>query len=430
MPFDITIQRIIPGGRGLGFHEGRPVFVPFSAPGDQIRVTSHRDRKSYLEATRIQILSAAPCRQDPPCIHYGSCGGCDFQHVEVNSQLEVKKGILVDALKRIGKIHYPASQIGLIPSPPWNYRNRLQIRVSSKTNRHVWGFYRVGSHEIVSLDNCLITLPALWHFLNKVMKWLENQGICADWCSCIEIFQGDAEQFLVSFHLKANHDSLEGLGLRPQEWGLAETFPTASFCFSSAKGQSILMAGSGFVSKTIGDLTYQVGLDSFFQINDFMLTSLLARATAGYSGGVALDLYSGVGFFSLALAKTFGHVLAVEVSPAACRDYHRNLEINQVSNCQLFSQEAGTFIRDHESQLKNLDLILLDPPRAGLPVKTVAEVAELMAPEVVYVSCDPSTLSRDLGILLKYHYEIASMDILDLFPQTHHLETVARLHRL
>jgi 23S rRNA (uracil1939-C5)-methyltransferase len=190
------------------------------------------------------------------------------------------------------------------------------------------------------------------------------------------------------------------------------------------------MAGSGFVSKTIGDLTYQVGLDSFFQINDFMLTSLLARATAGYSGGVALDLYSGVGFFSLALAKTFGHVLAVEVSPAACRDYHRNLEINQVSNCQLFSQEAGTFIRDHESQLKNLDLILLDPPRAGLPVKTVAEVAELMAPEVVYVSCDPSTLSRDLGILLKYHYEIASMDILDLFPQTHHLETVARLHRL
>jgi 23S rRNA (uracil1939-C5)-methyltransferase len=429
VPFDITIERIIPGGRGLSFHKGRPVFVPFSAPGDLIRVISHRDRKSYLEATSAEVLSAAPCRREPLCIHFSSCGGCDFQHIEVNTQLEAKRGILVDALRRIGKIHYPASQIGLIPSPPWSYRNRVQIKISSKANRYVWGFYRMGSHQIVSLDNCLITSQALWHFLNKLMKWLENQKAFTDWWSGIEIFQGDAEQFLVSFRLNVYHDSLERFGSRLQEWGLAETFPNASFHFSSGRERSVLVSGSGFVSKTIGDLTYLVGPDSFFQINDSMLTSLHACATAGCFGDIALDLYSGVGFFSLALARTFGHVLAVEVSPAACRDLQRNLEVNHVCNCQLFSQEAGAFISDHRSQLKDLDLILLDPPRAGLPMKTVAEVAELRVPKVVYVSCDPSTLSRDLGIFLKYQYEIASLDILDLFPQTHHLETVAKLHR-
>ena len=430
MTFDITIEKIIPGGKGLGFHEGQSVFVPLSAPGDQIRVTSHRDRKSYLEAVGIQILSAAPCRQEPPCIYFGSCGGCDLQHLEIRHQLEAKKGILVDALKRIGRIHYPQSEIGLIPSPPWNYRNRVQIKISSRANRYAWGFYRGSSHQIVSLENCLITLPTLWNFLSRLMKRLEDERALADGWSGIEIFQGDAEQFLVSFHLKADHNSVESLGLQVQEWGLVQTFPGSSFCCSPERGQSVLMAGPGFVSKTVGGLTYQVGPESFFQTNDFMLNSLRSRATGCRFGSVALDLYCGVGFFSLALAKTFDRVLAVEANPAACRDFQGNLEVNQIANCQLFQQDASAFIQDHGSQLRDLDLILLDPPRTGLPIKAVAAIAELEAPEVVYVSCDPATLSRDLRILLKYQYEITSLELMDLFPQTHHLETVAKLHKL
>jgi 23S rRNA (uracil1939-C5)-methyltransferase len=260
------------------------------------------------------------------------------------------------------------------------------------------------------------------------MKWLKARHFLMKTCTSIEILQGDSEEFLVEFQLDSQQASGEQLTRAIREIDFVG-FRPASFYLSSQSSGPVLASGPGFVSKTVGGLVYQVGQGSFFQVNEPMLSILRDCASAGAMGCTALDLYSGVGFFSLALARRFERVLAVELSSSAGRDLRKNLVLNRLSNCQLFTQEASVFIREHRGKLGNLDLVLLDPPRTGLPVESVADVASLRAPLVVYVSCDPTTLSRDLGVFLKHQYEISSLEILDLFPQTHHFETVAKLRR-
>ncbi|HVN78919.1 MAG TPA: 23S rRNA (uracil(1939)-C(5))-methyltransferase RlmD [Terriglobia bacterium] len=429
MPFSVTIQRLIPGGRGYGLYEGRPVFVPLSAPGDHILVRSVKDRKSYIEALEFEVLQPSPVRKLPPCPHFGICGGCDLQQIEEGTQLSAKREILVDALQRIGKIQFLASEIKSTPSPFWHYRNRIQLKVKWDGDQLVWGFYRTGTHEIALLNDCLITLTPLWLFSERLMKWLNARYLLMNGHTSVEILQGDNEEFLVEFQLESQQASDEDLAGIIREFDRA-WFRQASTYVSQRFGRSILVTGRGFVSKTVGDLVYQVGQGSFFQVNELMLSTLRNCASVEATGRTALDLFSGVGFFSLALARRFDQVLAVELSPSSGRDLRRNLVLNRFSNCQLFTQEATVFLREHRNRLRALDLVLLNPPRAGLPMDTVAEVACLRAPLVVYVSCDPTTLSRDLGVFLKHQYEVSSLEILDLFPQTHHFETVAKLRRV
>ena len=428
MSFPITIKSLIPGGKGIGLYERRPVFVPLSVPGDQILVRTTRDRKSYLEAIESEVLQPSPYRKLPPCPHFGICGGCDLQQVEESKQLSAKREILVDALERVGKIRYLASWIKMTPSPFWHYRNRIQIKLNRDGGRLVWGFYRAGSREITRLDVCLVSLPPLWHFAQQLMNWLGTRSSIVEGSTSIEILQGDREEFLVDFHLDSSQASWECLARTLREFDL-KGFNQPSFYLSSGSDRPILASGPGFVSKTVGDLVYCVGQGSFFQVNELLLNVLRDCATADLTGRTALDLYCGVGFFSLALTKHFNQVLAVELGNDAGRDLQKNLVLNRVSNCQSFSQEAGAFIRKQCGRIGNLDLVLVDPPRAGLTPATVADVAALGAPFVVYVSCDPTTLSRDLGVFAKHRYEIVSIDILDLFPQTHHFETVAKLRR-
>lgn len=429
MSFTVTIDRLVPGGKGFGLYEGRPVFVPVSVPGDQILVKTSRDRRSYLEALESEVLQPSPYRKPPPCPHFGICGGCDIQQIEESNQLSAKREILVDALERVGKIRHLVSRIRLGPSPFWHYRNRIQLKVKWDGGRPVWGFYRSNSHEITRLDGCLVTLPSLWLFVEQLMRWLGTRSSLLESCTSIDILQGDREEFLVDFQLDAHQASRECMTRALHESGLM-TFRRASFYLTIRSGRSLLVAGPGFVSKTVGDIVYQVGQGSFFQVNELMLSPLRDCATTGTMGRAALDLYCGVGFFSLALARHFNQVLAVELGSAAGRDLRKNLVLNRISNCQLFSQETGAFIREHRGKLGNLDFVLLDPPRAGLLPATVVDVASLRAPLVAYVSCDPTTLSRDLGVFVKHQYEVSSLDILDLFPQTHHFETIAKLRRL
>ncbi len=429
MPFVVTIERIIPGGRGLGFHDGRPVFVPFSVPGDQILVTEYRDRKSYLEALRLEVQISSGARRPPPCPHFGSCGGCDLQQIDNDRQLEFKQEILLDALKRVGKIEYPSSLIEMIPSPAYHYRNRIQVKVSSEKGTCLWGFYQSNSHKVIPVDYCMIGLPVLWDFLVKVMARARLFQSLVKNLGAVEILQGDGEQFRVSFQLKPNADPMEALQSDLEGFGCSLQFPQASFWLVPAVGEPFALSENRFVVKTVGDLTFRVGPGAFFQVNEYLLKTLQDCATLGTTGKRALDLFCGVGFFSLALAKFFDEVLAVEVDPSSSRDLLSNLALNKVANCRFFSEDVGTFLRNHRQALAEIDLILLDPPRAGLGTKLVADIASLGSPDIVYVSCDPTTLARDVRILTQRGYDLISLVVLDLFPQTHHLETVARLRK-
>ncbi len=427
MAFVVQIERIIPGGRGLGFLQGKPVFVPYSAPRDHIAVKGYRDHGSYIEAHNTEVIEPSSCRTIPPCIYFGYCGGCNLQQVDYQAQLLAKRDILLDTLQRVGKINFLPDHISLTPSPPWSYRNRLQLKIDPRGNKISWGFHRTESHEIVALEECLIISQSLWRIVSQLRSKVETCSTLIPFLSGCQIFEGCDKRYLVNLELKADDSGVESLRKVVLESSWCFDNAEVRLSFSSSTGRIVAVSGPTYVHKTVGSSRYRVSQGSFFQVNDFLLENLRSMGVGVSTGKLALDLYCGVGFFTLALATKFDRVMAVENHPICRQDLLCNLEENGALGCQVFPLEVSIFLENYKRSLDSVDFILLDPPRAGASLETVKKVASLHATEVVYVSCDPATLARDLKVFVGFGYEIASLDILDLFPQTHHLETVARL---
>ena len=426
----VTVERMIPGGKGIAFLEKKAVFLPLVVPGDRIRIRQAADRGSYLEVLDSELVQASPDRQQPPCPYFGRCGGCDFQQMNPRRQLDSKAEILTDALHHVGRIRGAESRIVLNPSPVTDYRNRLQLRVLSRNGRVSWGFFERASHRVVEIDRCRIATDALWAILPDLQSFLECSPMTLACLTEVEIFQGDEPESLIDLKLKPGAAKLslfkEDLLAGRFDWGSRRV----SLYLSRSQKRTLRVLGPGFVHKTVGEWKFRVSRGSFFQVNDFMLEVLSQRAIQGPGGSRALDLFCGVGFFTLPLATKFDLVWAVDQNAAAILDIESNARANRCRNCRIFHRDLDTFLRDRRRDLEELDLVLLDPPRSGIPKTTVGRVADLKAPRVVYVSCDPSTLARDLAIFLGRGYAVESLEIVDLFPQSHHLETIARLKRI
>lgn len=426
----VTVERMIPGGKGIAFLEKKAVFLPLVVPGDRIRIRQAADRGSYLEVLDSELVQASPDRQQPPCPYFGRCGGCDFQQMNPRRQLDSKAEILTDALHHVGRIRGAESRIVLNPSPGTVYRNRLQLRVLSRNGRVSWGFFERASHRVVEIDRCRIATDALWAVLPDLQSFLERSPMTLACLTEVEIFQGDDQESLIDLKLKPGTAKLslfkEDLLAGRFDWGSRRM----SLYLSRSQKRTLRVLGPGFVHKTVGEWKFRVSRGSFFQVNEFMLEILIQRATQGPGGSRALDLFCGVGFFTLPLATKFDLVWAVDQNAAAILDIESNARANRCRNCRIFHRDLDTFLRDRRRDLEELDLVLLDPPRSGIPKTTVGRVADLKAPRVVYVSCDPSTLARDLAIFLGRGYAVESLEIVDLFPQSHHLETIARLKRI
>jgi 23S rRNA (uracil1939-C5)-methyltransferase len=262
-PFLVTVERIIPGGRGLAFHDGRAVFIPYSVPGDKVLVREFKDRRSYLEAQLVEVVDPSPDRRSAPCFHFGTCGGCDFQHMTYERQLVSKREILVDALKHVGKICLPASQISVYPSPPLGYRNRMQLKVSRTDQDFAWGFFQAASHRVCSVENCLIASKPLWSFQLSLQRMVENSSFQRRLAG-LEIIQGDDNEFLVELQVEGEASDLETLRqeLRAQRFEPPEA--KMSLFVSQSSGRSMKVSGEGYVWKTVGDLKYRVSNGSFF----------------------------------------------------------------------------------------------------------------------------------------------------------------------
>ncbi len=428
VPFSTTIGKIIPGGRGLAFHEGKAVFVPFSVPGDKLLVRQCKDRTSYLEAEAFEVVEGSLHRTTPPCPYYGRCGGCDFQHMTYARQLESKREILVDALERIGKIRFPTSQLSVIPSKPIGYRNRLQLKPVRPFQGLSWGFFEHDSHRVCPIQKCLIASESLWNFSFHLGVRLQTLPAVYRSLDHVEIIEGDTQHYLVDLRL-SNEVDWKPTQRELENWDAELGDLKVSLFVSTPSGKAAKVFGEGYIWKRVGDWIYRVSRSSFFQVNEDMLEKLGDTALSGFGGNKVLDLYCGAGFFSLPLTKGFREVLAVEVNPSSIEDFQATIDRNQVVNCRLFAQDLRDFLRDQHCLLEDTDLILMDPPRTGLARDVVDEVAALGSPDVVYVSCDPSSLARDLRVFLNHYYQLVSVEILDLFPQTHHLETVAKLRR-
>ncbi len=382
--FDVTIERIVPNGFGIGFADGTTFFVPLAAAGDCLRVRVSQLKGRTVFAEILKVLEPSPDRIEPRCEYFGRCGGCDFQQLDYEAQLRAKTGIVADSLKRIGKIEWP--EIPIVPSPnQFGYRSRAQWHAN--TRRRSLGYYKRGSHEIIEVKNCAVLTAELETTLADLRNDIEWGGF---WAQRVEI-EASASAGRVSVFTEE----------------LME--PTLELDFHTSENR------------------YAYDARSFFQGNQSLIEPLIAAAIGDAAGRFALDLYCGVGLFTLPLARRFERVSGVEAGERAVSFALKNLKDAGLTNAGVFDEQVGRWLVANEGELKDVDLVLLDPPRSGTERETIDALARVAPKAISYVSCEPSTLARDLRILVDRGFVVESIIAFDLFPQTHHVETVVRL---
>lgn len=379
---EVEIERILPGGYGLAHSAGHTIFVSLAAPGDRLRVRVERQQGNVLFASIEEILVASPDRIEPPCPYFGRCGGCDFQQLTYEKQLAAKAEIIRDCLQRIARL-VNVPEIVVTPSPrDWRYRMRATWQIDQ--DERTIGYYERGSRRVCDVSDCAVLVPQLEETLERIRKtqWHEfPPGL-----KHLDVVAGE-----------------NGISLAPE----FTEFETAE------------------LELKIGDEVYNYSAEAFFQVNPGLLAPLIEFALGDVAGEAAVDLYCGVGLFTLPLARRFERVVGVEANRVAVRFARRNLQRAQLENVRVVHAGVSEWIKGKALQS---DFVLLDPPRAGAESAVIKGIVDSRAQRVAYVSCDPATLARDLKKLIAGGYVVESLRGYDLFPQTHHVETVVRLH--
>jgi len=381
---EVAVERVVYGGEGLARHEGRVVLIPLTAPGDRALVELTEERGDFARARLVQLLDASPDRRDPPCPYYGTCGGCQLQHLHYAAQQRIKREIVRESLARLGGLFW-AGEIPLIPSEEFHYRLRAQVKIRVSEGCVEIGYYRPASHEMCAILECPLLSPEL--------------------NAALERFRREAPE---------RFTNVRALDLAQGEDGRVAVHPV---------GEPMT------VSWSVRGITYAFDARTFFQANRFLLAELLGLVIEGEEGERALDLFCGVGFFAVPLARRFTEVIGVESDPRAVRFARLNARANGVRNCRFVNERVHAWLGREGGRLGPVDLVVLDPPRAGLSRALIRALVRLMPERITYVSCNPATLARDLKWLLARGYVISSIVALDLFPQTFHVETIVKLRR-
>jgi 23S rRNA (uracil1939-C5)-methyltransferase len=428
----LTIEKLVYGGDGLAHADGNTVFVPYVLPGEEVRAATRSKKKKLVWAELLEVTSAAKERGKAKCAHFQKCGGCHYQHFFAAEQLRLKKEILRETLSRLGGISWDGDIIEHA-GEPYGYRNRAQWGVRSGMPRAL-GYYLPESPVIVPIDECPVLSPRLARTFSRLQD-LTRSGALPEGIQELEAFADSADEKIA---LNVAFDKFPNPAAE-----LAATFRSTlpeieSLLLLDQKKNRFELTGPGYLIHEAGGFKYRVSHLSFFQVNRFLIEDLLTTMTANARGSLALDLFSGVGFFTLPLAKSFERVVCVDANLAATRDLYANAEAAGVTITS-HNEHAEEFLRKTEEKP---EFVILDPPRAGLGARAAEKLSELGAHEIAYLSCDPSTLARDLAVLTsssrkpkeiagpKIRYEITEMHLFDLFPQTFHIETLVRLRRV
>jgi 23S rRNA (uracil1939-C5)-methyltransferase len=428
----LSIEKLVYGGDGLAHADGNTVFVPYVLPGEEVRAATKSKKKNLVWAELLEVTSAAKERGTAKCAHFQKCGGCHYQHIPATEQLRLKKEILRETLSRLGGVAWDGDIIAHT-AEPYGYRNRAQWGVRNGMPRAL-GYYLPESSVIVPIDECPVLSPRLTRTFSQLQD-LTRSGALPDGIQELEAFADSADEKI------ALNVAFDKFPKPAQE--LAATFRDAlpeieSLLLLDQKKNRFELTGPGYLVHEAGGFKYRVSHLSFFQVNRFLIEDLLKTVTANARGALALDLFSGVGFFTLPLARSFDKVVCVDANLAATRDLYTNAEAAGVTITS-HNEHAEEFLRKTKEKP---EFVILDPPRAGLGAQASETLAELGAGEIVYLSCDPSTLARDLAVLTdsprkpkeiagpKIRYEITEMHLFDLFPQTFHIETLVRLRRI
>lgn len=439
---ELTIEKLIYGGDGLARlpanekGRGKAVFVPFTLPGEKVEASIEQEKPGFARAQARQILQASSERIEARCPYFQRCGGCHYQHTSYEKQLEIKAEILKENLQRLAKMELPV-ELQVHASPPWNYRNRTRLQVRPDAG-FTLGYFKAGSHELLGVETCPISSPLLNLAIEAFWR-LGREGKVPGELREIELFVNEDDTRLqVELYADAREEKARRTKgaqdfverLRAE---LPEVMSAYGFALAIARARGV----QGHITEELdwsfapGEFLYRtnagplrVSGGSFFQVNRFLIDELVSIVMGERSGEVAIDLYAGVGLFTMALARSFRHIVAVESSHGSAKD----LQYNSPRNVKAVRSLVDEYLAGKAEKVR-AELVIVDPPRAGLGERVARGLVKLAAPRVTYVSCDPATLARDLTTLTMGGYSVERMHLVDLFPQTYHIETVVELVR-
>lgn len=431
----LTIDKMVYGGSGLarvseGTRAGGVVFVPFTLPGEVVEADVADDPR-VEEAVLIKVATASGDRVAPRCQHFGACGGCQYQHADYKAQTRIRAEILHETLERAGLSAVP--EIQLHAAGPWEYRNRTRLRIEEIDGALRVGYNRRGSNEFLPVVECPILAPLLWRAASALLEIAsENTVVARSLRGAVEVelfATPDETKLQMTLFTRSALNGLAALCERmkaavPELVGAGVALlPSTTASRRAQRPRAMAAWGAEGLNYPAGSEMYWVSRGGFFQVNRFLIDEMAGVVTRGRRGAVAWDLYAGVGLFSRVLAKSFAQVVAVE---AAADDLARSFT---GKGRRAVAATTLDFLRGAVLQRERPELIVMDPPRAGVGLEVCGLLAKIGAPEMVYVSCDPVTLARDLRALVDSGYRLVELQLIDMFPQTFHLETVAVLER-
>jgi 23S rRNA (uracil1939-C5)-methyltransferase len=430
----LTIEKLVYGGDGLAHlpaddqGRGKAVFVPFVLEGETVDISLVEQKPGFARGSADRILEPSAHRIEPKCPYFTHCGGCHYQHSDYQHQLEIKAAILRENLRRIAKLEVNI-ELKIHPSPEWNYRNRSRFTVRFEPEFGLC-YHKFNSYQLLPVEQCPIssplinqTLQALWSMgrageFPKEVQEVELFADANDAACLVEAYCG--EDISTTAAEKWVHACQNRL---PAIVGML-AFKNRGSNDSATRKEEVILAGKRGIEYQTSKGSYRVSAGSFFQVNRHLVDELVNIVTDGQSGNAALDLYAGVGLFSSVLNREFQRVIAVESSPTSYTD----LLYNSAPNMKAVHATTEQYLESAKGKLRP-DLVVVDPPRAGLSAAVVKSLVAFNAPRITYVSCDPATIARDLRGLLGSGYQLQQTHLIDLFPQTFHVESVFHLVR-
>lgn len=426
----VDITDIAYGGKGVGRIQGKVVFVPFTAPGDRVVVKITAHDRGFSHGTLVDIEDASPMRSRPACPVYETCGGCSMQHIAYAEQVKCKQRMLEESIKRIGGIESVVFEPPIVGAAPFGYRARARVHVDAKGR---WGFYEAVSRRVVDIRGCLVLNKPLNKAFSQIRDALSNRlliGKKGCWLETVELGAGgDDDKTAVAFYIKedkarelaaALYDASELKGI--QVW-------------DSASGKKVFERGDTAVCYNVNGVVYKADISVFSQANHG-LNQRLAGAVCEYAGltgthshqARVLELYSGAGNLTLQLAQKAGEVTAVEANPTAMENARSNAAMNGIKNIRFHASDTVGWLTRNLKDLERaaFDVLILDPPRTG-DAEAARLIAHIRPNRIIYVSCSPPTLARDLSVLTRSGYRVFKAVLLDMFPQTYHVESIVAL---
>lgn len=440
---DVEFVDLTHEGHGVAKVEGYPIFVPNALPGEKATIKVIKTSKGYGFGRLVELHEKSPVRIDPICKIYNQCGGCQIQHMSYEGQLEAKYKQVAEVMKRIGKLDHVKIHPVLGMENPWSYRNKAQVPVGESQGGLVVGFYQKRSHEIIPMNECFIqgkendemiqTVKSICDELRiQPYDEQEHKGLLRHIMARYGHYTN--ESMLVLVTKKANFPQKEELVAR-----ILEKYPNITSIIQNVNSektnvilgnQTFVLYGKETIKDKIGEITFEISARSFYQVNPIQTKVLYDKALeyANLEGNeTVIDAYCGIGSISLFLAQKAKKVYGVEIVQEAIEDANRNAALNNMTNVEFEVGKAEEVIPNWYKQGITADVLVVDPPRKGCDEALLNTIIDMKPKKVVYVSCNPSTLARDLRILEDGGYETTEIQPVDMFPHTSHVECVAEL---